>query len=732
MATVQEAVRRLTIVATGKGLVETKGQLDRLSQSQAGVTETSRRQERATLSMERRLDSIRRRYDTNYRAQTTLAKVERDLNAARAQGLITLRRQNELMALATARARGQAAATGTLAASLGSARAVLASFGLVGGAVGAVFAAREVVGYADAWTRTQNALKVAGVEGDRLSAVYDRLYRSAQRNVAPVEALVELYSRASLVQGELGVTTEELLGFTDKVAVALRVSGRSAQESSGALLQLSQALGSGIVRAEEFNSILEGALPIAQAAAAGLKEAGGSVSRLRALVVEGKVSSEAFFRAFEAGAGILDQKVAGAELTVSQSFIRLQNVLITSVGRFDDATGASELLAGGLGAVADGLERISEGEGPFAQAMGEYANKMNGLGESAERLWRNPSWANLYDFLFVGSRNTPEQNLDKARSSAFDKLRAALEEQKSVSAPLPPAGRPVGEGGAARFAAAFGGSAGAVSLSDYTLPATETATEQQQKAFEKLAGSLALAQANLHATARQQEINNNLAQLGAGATEKQRTTIELLTGQLYDQKEALEQASRGAQIFGDTLFDALDSIVLRGENAGEVILNLIQQLALAEAKAQFMNAISPGQASPGPLSLIGSFLSAGVFHGSGVVGEAARRRYVHPGAFMGAEVMHDGGLVGANERPIIAELGEEVLRRDDPRHRMNGGRSASGGGGANITFNNRIDGADAGTIAALQSRLALMEATIGPQVEAKLRQLRISNPGIFA
>src|SRR5690606_30692047 len=142
----------------------------------------------------------------------------------------------------------------------------------------------------------ENSLKVAGLSGQELTRVYDRLFASAQRNAAPVESLVELYSRASLVQKELGVSTEELIDFTDRVALALRVSGKSAQESSGALLQLSQALGSGIVRAEEFNSLLEGALPIAQAAAAGLSEAGGSVAMLRQLGLAGGPSSEAVFR----------------------------------------------------------------------------------------------------------------------------------------------------------------------------------------------------------------------------------------------------------------------------------------------------------------------------------------------------------------------------------------------------------------------------------------------------
>nr|WP_278520788.1 tape measure protein [Brucella anthropi] len=230
----------------------------------------------------------------------------------------------------------------------------------------------------DASTRITNALKVAGLEGDELKKVYDSLFQSAQRNAAPMEALVTLYGRASLVQKELNVSTAELLNFTDKVAVALRVSGQSAAESSGALLQLSQALGSGIVRAEEFNSVLEGALPIAQAAAAGLKEAGGSVAKFRQLVVDGKISSEAFFKAFEAGSVILEDKVANAEMTVSQGFVRLQNVLIDAAGKFDGVSGASRR----TGAALEFMSGIVEGVG---NAVRNFAD--SDLGRLADQLY---------------------------------------------------------------------------------------------------------------------------------------------------------------------------------------------------------------------------------------------------------------------------------------------------------------------------------------------------------
>src|SRR5690606_15110835 len=99
----------------------------------------------------------------------------------------------------------------------------------------------------DSATSIDNALKVAGLSGQELERVYARLFDSATRNAAPLETLVTLYGRAALVQKELGVSTEELLGFTNNVSLALRVAGSDAQSASGALLQLSQALGSGVV-----------------------------------------------------------------------------------------------------------------------------------------------------------------------------------------------------------------------------------------------------------------------------------------------------------------------------------------------------------------------------------------------------------------------------------------------------------------------------------------------------
>jgi tape measure domain-containing protein len=210
----------------------------------------------------------------------------------------------------------------------------------------------------DASTKVNNALKIAGLSGQELKQTYDSLFASAQKNGAPLEALVTLYSRASASAKELNASQADLRNFTDKVAVALRASGQSAEESAGALLQLSQALGNGTVQAEEYGSLLDGGRPILQATAAGLKEAGGSVSALTKLVKEGKVSSEAFFRAFLAGAPTLESAVASSESTISQRMTRLQNVLIDAAGRFNESAKAAETFGSAIDGAADVINGI--------------------------------------------------------------------------------------------------------------------------------------------------------------------------------------------------------------------------------------------------------------------------------------------------------------------------------------------------------------------------------------
>ncbi|MCM2399430.1 tape measure protein [Rhizobium sp. S95] len=317
-----------------------------------------------------------------------------------------------------------------------------ASFARAGAQIAAAFAAQASLAAAqelvDAATRISNALKVAGLAGSELEKVYQALFASAQKNAAPIESLVTLYSRLALTQKELGVTSEELVGFADKVALALRVGGIDAQAASGALLQLSQALGGGTVRAEEFNSVLEGAPTIAQAVAAGLKEAGGSVAKLRQLVVDGKISSEAFFRAFEAGSVMLDGKAASSVLTVGQQYERLRNTLINVAGRINEATGASDKAGAALGRLGGAVEVLGDiivriANGPIGTLLG----KLDELDEKARSVLGFLANFSLNDEIF-NALIAPEVNTAPAEEDigSLEKELKTLQERIALNTEL--------------------------------------------------------------------------------------------------------------------------------------------------------------------------------------------------------------------------------------------------------------------------------------------------------
>ena len=252
------------------------------------------------------------------------------------------------------------------------------------------------------FTKLQNSLKVTGLEGDALNKTFGSLFQIAQKNGTAIEPLVTLYSRAAQAQKELNANSADLLKFTDGISLALRVAGTDSTQAAGALLQLSQAIGSGVVRAEEFNSVNEGARPILQAVAAGLKEAGGSVSTLKNLVNEGKVSSEAFFRAFLAGMPMLEAQASKAEGTIGQANERISNAFLALVGHLDKTTGASKNAAQNLNALGGVLEGLP---GYFDAAL----KKLEALQGYLTKLGNNPTWLKIAKFM---GADVPERGAD--------------------------------------------------------------------------------------------------------------------------------------------------------------------------------------------------------------------------------------------------------------------------------------------------------------------------------
>lgn len=232
------------------------------------------------------------------------------------------------------------------------------------------FGAREIGGLVDNFTRLQNALRVAGLEGERLAEVQERLYALGAQYGVSVNTLADLYGNVAQAGKSLGASQAELLTLTEAVSQSLLITGKSAAEASGATLGLVQALAAGTVRAEEYAQINEGGLrPLLEAAAA-TERFKGDINALRAAVYDGTVSSKEFYRAILDGTGIVESKASGATITLAGAFQTLNDQLGKYLGEAGQASGATGAMAEAIKGLANNLDVIIPALATIATLMG--------------------------------------------------------------------------------------------------------------------------------------------------------------------------------------------------------------------------------------------------------------------------------------------------------------------------------------------------------------------------
>lgn len=227
------------------------------------------------------------------------------------------------------------------------------------GALTAILAIEKVREYADAWSSAEGLIRIATKTTEEAVAVQDRLFKSAQNTRTSFKDMVELYSRAARAGTELGASQNQVIQFAEGVGKALAVQHVTATSASGALLQLGQLLGTGKVKAQEFNSVLEQVPTILQVVAKNIDGAEGSVSKLKNMVNDGKISSKQFFDAFLKGSGDLDADFKKSSMTIGQGMTLISNAFMKWIGEFNDSLGVSNKLGEAAKWIADNMDMVA-------------------------------------------------------------------------------------------------------------------------------------------------------------------------------------------------------------------------------------------------------------------------------------------------------------------------------------------------------------------------------------
>lgn len=226
----------------------------------------------------------------------------------------------------------------------------------VAAAAGGMAALTKAFGAADQYTNMQNRLLALGASHESAATQIQQLADIAKNTRAPLESTVELYSRLSLTADSLGASQSELMQFTETVGLALATSGTSAAQASGALTQLSQAMAGGVVRAEEFNSIIEGAPGLLMAVAEGMEGVNGDLGALRQLMLDGELTSEAFFDALLSQTEALETAFGNTTPTISSALGVLNDQFTLFIGSADQATGVTNSIAQAILILAENMD----------------------------------------------------------------------------------------------------------------------------------------------------------------------------------------------------------------------------------------------------------------------------------------------------------------------------------------------------------------------------------------
>lgn len=205
---------------------------------------------------------------------------------------------------------------------------------------------------------------------------------------------------------------------------------------------------------------------------------------------------------------------------------------------------------------------------------------------------------------------------------------------------------------------------------------------ENPQAFQTFMSNLDEYQAKLDGTGKQ--INTYLQQGIEGTANSIGTAFSSI-------QDSLVQIRDGTASWGD-LFSNLS--VAMGQFFAQLLMQIAQAILQAAILKALMSFFSPAAGAATTAAGAGASaaggaasVSAGVNHIGGMAGTAGLgKRSMPASVFAGAQKYHTGGMVGfaPDEVPIIAQQGEEVLTRDDPRNRLNGGLGGEGGGGNSV------------------------------------------------
>lgn len=230
---------------------------------------------------------------------------------------------------------------------------LMGALGPLAGAMAAAFTVSSIKSAADTMMNLDNRLKTVTNSQQERYDLEEKLYKLSRQNRQGLAEMSSLYYTVARSAETLGTTEADNLRVTDVVSKALTLGGASAQEASASILQLGQALGSGVLQGDELHSLNENAGLLMQTMA---KSMGVTIGDLKQMGAEGQLTSKAVVEAILKSGDVIDRQFLTTTMTIGQASTIVGNLWLHSIDRIEKRTQIFSSIARSIVGVFDEVE----------------------------------------------------------------------------------------------------------------------------------------------------------------------------------------------------------------------------------------------------------------------------------------------------------------------------------------------------------------------------------------
>lgn len=184
---------------------------------------------------------------------------------------------------------------------------------------------KQILELADGMTTTRARLDLMNDGLQTTAELQDMIMASANRSRASYQATADAVSKIGIMAKDAFNSNEELIAFSELINKQFTIAGTSAAGIDAAMLQLTQAMSSGVLRGEELNSVFEQAPTIIQTIADYL---GVPIGKIREMAAEGQITSTIVKNAMLASADEINAKFEQMPMTFSQVWTIAKNTIL--------------------------------------------------------------------------------------------------------------------------------------------------------------------------------------------------------------------------------------------------------------------------------------------------------------------------------------------------------------------------------------------------------------------